>query len=88
MIIPKNNFLAAVFAAFTLVGCAASTQRVNRRAESHVKYYAAKQLKCDENEVKATCMHAFSTGECLSYQVVGCNAGIVYSNLTGEGWNP
>ena len=69
-----------------MVGCAGVTQRTNHRAESHVKYHAAKQLNCDEASLKTICLGEYKSGECYQYQVVGCDASIVYQNSSGNGW--
>ncbi len=72
--------------ATTLLGCAAATGRVNRRAESHVKYHAAKQLDCEEKSLQATCTNEYRSGECYQFEIVGCNTRVVYRNISGSGW--
>lgn len=70
----------------SLGGCASATKRANRRAVSHVKYHAAKQLNCEEKSLSATCVNEYKSGECFQYEIVGCNSGIVYKNVNGSGW--
>ena len=80
-------YLAAVMVAMmVLTGCAGATRRANQRAESHVKYHAAKQLDCEESSLTATCVNAYRSGECYQYEVVGCDRSIVYQNSYGSGW--
>jgi hypothetical protein len=82
----KMLLVTTMLVATTLLGCAGVTKRANRRAESHVKFHASRQLDCDEAMLSATCLKQSHTGECSEYQIAGCNNSIVYVNIAGAGW--
>jgi hypothetical protein len=80
------SLVALTMVTISLWGCASTTKRMNRRAESHVKYHASKQLECEEKTLTATCTDEFKSGECFEYEVIGCSKSIVYKNISGVGW--
>jgi hypothetical protein len=67
-------------------GCHSVTARVNRRAESHVKYHASNILNCDEKKLLAECTAAYRSRECYEYVVRGCKSSVGYRNTSGNGW--
>ena len=79
--------VAALLMAAALISCSGVTTRVNRRAESHVKFHASRQLECAEEKISARCAKQYGSGECYEYEITGCNAAIVYRNVNG-GWTP
>jgi hypothetical protein len=83
------KFLAMILMLATLAaGCRGVTARMNRRAESHVKYHAKRTLSCAEKELRAECVSAYGSGECYQYEVTGCGRAVRYQNVPGEGWTP
>lgn len=80
--------LAAVFClGVSLLSCSGVTTRVNRRSESHVKFHASRQLRCEEEKTSAKCVKEYRSGECYEYEITGCNSVIVHRNVNG-GWTP
>ena len=83
------KFVVMILVAATLgAGCRGVTARMNRRAESHVRYHAKRILECDEAKLASECVAAYGSGECYEYEVTGCNAAVRYRNVPGEGWTP
>ena len=75
-----------VFLILSLLGCSMATRRANGRAESHVKYHAKRVLKCRDKPLNAKCVAEYKSGECYEFQVEGCDAKVVFRNVTGAGW--
>jgi hypothetical protein len=80
--------LMILVAATLAAGCRGVTARMNRRAESHVRYHAKRALRCEEAKLTSECVAAYGSGECYEYEVSGCNAAVRYRNVPGEGWTP
>jgi len=83
-----KRFLSSCCLGVFLLSCSGVTSRMNRRAESHVRFHASRQLHCEEAQLSASCSQQYATGECYQYEVIGCDAAIVYRNLNGSGWTP
>jgi hypothetical protein len=78
-------FLSLALTASCL-GCSAATRRANARAESHVKYHAKRALDCKDKPLTATCTSQYKSGECHEFEVSGCDAKVVFRNVSGQGW--
>ncbi|MCK9523086.1 MAG: hypothetical protein M0R76_08580 [Proteobacteria bacterium] len=67
-------------------GCGAASTSRNAEVLSRIKPIMAAETKCDESQIRATCVESTALGACVRWGLAGCNQKTLWKLEKDDAW--